>query len=145
MDGSLKETDGFFENKLIEKMKSYFGKFAIMSSNPNIIKNIISFKSNISCGLVTGHFNKKNWPLISEDYRKKLLDLYYVEELDVSFISNNISTLNYELKKNMKKKERKILSWTIKNFKEENVALKYASNITFEGYYPQKKKINFHE
>ena len=145
LDGSLKETDGIFEKQLIEKMKSYSGKFAIMSSNPNVIKKIINFKSNISCGLVTGHFDKKNWPLISEDYRKKLLDFYYVEELGVSFISNNISTLNNNLKRVMKKKERKILSWTIKNFQEEKVALKYASNITFEGYFPKDRKMIFHE
>ncbi len=143
LDGYLKKTDGFFEKKLVKKMKSYFGKFAIMSSNPYIIKTIIDLNSNISCGLVTGHFNKKNWPLISESYRKKLLDFYYVEELNVSFISNNISTLNNDLKKNMKKKEIEILSWTVKSFQEEKIALKYSSNITFEGFFPKEKKNDF--
>ena len=137
-DGKLSDTCGTLEKNFVNEIKNFSGRFAIMSSNPHIIRNIMKLQNYIPCGLVTGHFFKKNWPYVTNEYRKKLINLFFVEDLGVSFISNNIKTLNVALKMNRKLIEKKILCWTVRSPSDEAKALKLCSNITFEGFFPLK-------
>ena len=141
-DEKLLRSCGSLEEKIAFEIKKFSGNFAIMSSNPFIIKNIMKLLNQIPCGLVTGHF-KENWPEISDDYRESLINLFFVEDLGVSFISNNIYSLNDISKMKKRLVEKKVICWTVRNSLEEIEATKFCSNITFEGFLPFRKfKLN---
>lgn len=121
---------GLLEEKLMENLRNYNGKFAIQSFNPFSVK---WFKDNypdiirgqLVCKFKNGKMNKI----------KKLLlkNMFFNFITKPDFISYNTEDLNYE--EAIKIKKRKfLLGWTVRSKEKYDELIKYYDNLICEEF-----------
>lgn len=121
---------GLLEEKLMENLKNYNGKFAIQSFNPFSVK---WFKDNypdiirgqLVCKFKNGKMNKI----------KKLLlkNMFFNFITKPDFISYCIEDLSYEEVIKIKRKKF-LLGWTVRRKKEYDELIKYYDNLICEKF-----------
>ena len=126
---------GRMENAVALILKQYNGPVAVMSFNPQSIKLLGIKLPNVPRGLVTEKFDQKDWPHLSKNLLARLRNLSAVNTIAASFISHEHSNLGSRHLDQIPK-ATKILSWTIRNTLELNLALSRSINVTFEGFLP---------
>ena len=114
------------EQKIIEELENYKGKFAIQSFNPKIIKNFSKLKPNYTLGILT---TREISPTVPKLIRFMMLHFWFKYYVKTDFLSVRVEDLivNYKYYKNSK-----IITWTVKNNLDLELASKYALNIIFE-------------
>ncbi len=135
-DGAMGANTGSLEQAVAEDLLGYNGPVAVMSFNPHAVESFQQFAPAIPVGLTTAAFEKEHWEWVPANRRQELSTLCDAERLDVSFISHDQSALASEPVARLKDKGLPVLTWTIRNNKEEAVARNIADNVTFEGYIP---------
>lgn len=121
-----------YVDKVIERLKSYKGDFAIQSFNPLFIKRVKKLAPEFLRGILGTKTYSKGLPFIKRQVIKNML-LNFVIKPD--FISYSFEDL--PLKKR-KIKNIPIISWTITSQKDYKRVKPYAKNIIFENFIPKK-------
>lgn len=134
-DGALGPNVGPLERSVAQALSGYQGPIAVMSFNPDSIKQMKALAPHLPRGLVTESFQSEEWG-IPADVRNDLLGISEFEAAGCSFISHDHTDLNRDRVLELKSKSANILCWTITNEAEEARARKIAENITFEKYLP---------
>lgn len=130
--GELGPKLGGFINDIISTLKLYNGIFAIMSFNPHVISHLRQQWPGACLGLTTDNFSHHEWENVPRDRVNRLNKLSEVDGLEIDFISHNWLFFNSVKHINLPK-----ICWTIRNQEQADTALKFADNITFEGYMPK--------
>ena len=135
-DGSLGPAVGALERRVCDLVKTYDGPAALMSFNPNAVRQCRGFAPDIPRGLVTDPFTKTDWPMVPAQRREKLATLRDIDPVEACFISHNARDLHSPAVARMKARGLAILTWTIRSAAQEAQARQIVDNVTFEGYTP---------
>ncbi len=126
---------GNLEQKLLDGLKDYQGKFAIQSFNPYSVKWFKINAPHILRGQLSGSFDNENLAF----YKKFLLtNLLLNFESRPGFIAYEIKELPKGIVKRLSGRGLYVLGWTAKNEEEYKYALKYCDNVIFEGFKLQR-------
>ncbi len=121
-----------YVDKVIERLKSYKGDFAIQSFNPLFIKRVKKLAPEFLRGILGTKTYLKGLPFIKKKIVQNMLFNFLVKP---DFISYSFEDL--PLKKR-KAKNIPIISWTITSQKDYERVKPYAKNIIFENFIPKK-------
>ncbi len=121
-----------YVDKVIERLKSYKGDFAIQSFNPLYVKRVKKLAPEFLRGILGTKTYSKGLPFIKRQVIKNML-LNFVIKPD--FISYSFEDL--PLKKS-KIKNIPVITWTITNEKDYKIVKPYAKNVIFENFIPNK-------
>ncbi len=138
---SMKGVSGEEVARAISKdFESYEGEYAVQSFNPLYVKAYRKLHPEILCGVLsTQQFTKKDFEG-DKLWRFKALIMRRMS-LNFTVKPDFISYRNEDYPTPQTQKFKKIkLAWTVRSQEEELHARKYAHNIIFEGYFPQKKQ-----
>lgn len=121
---------GLLEEKLMENLRDYNGKFAIQSFNPSSIKWFKDNYPDIIRGQLVSKFKNEKMNRI-----KKLLlkNMFFNFITKPDFISYNIEDLSHEEVIKIKKK-RFILGWTVRSKEKYEELIKYYDNLICEEF-----------
>ena len=114
------------EEKVLNELKDYKGKFAIQSFNPFIIKNITKLNPDITVGVLS---TREYIPTISKFSNAFLKNMWYRFLVKFDFLSIRIEDLAFY--KN-KYKKYNVITWTVNSEEKLKIAEKFAKNIIFE-------------
>lgn len=116
-------------NKLIERLKSYSGEFAIQSFNPLYINKVKKLAPSFIRGILCN-------PL---DLSKNRLHRFIVRKMPLNFlIKPHFISAHYKSipLKNKSAKRLPVIAWTVTDKDLANTLLKNANNIIFEKFVP---------
>ncbi len=122
-----------YVDKVIERLNSYKGEFAIQSFNPMYIKRVKKLAPFFIRGILGTKTYSKGLPFIKRQVVKYML-LNSIIKPD--FISYSFEDL--PLKK-CKTKRLPVITWTITNEKDYKRVKPFAKNIIFENFIPKKQ------
>ena len=123
---------GKLESQVLEQLKNYPGKFAIMSFNPYVLKWFKDNAPNILRGQLSSFFKNENLSFIKRIFLKKMV-LNKISE--PNFIAYNAQNLPNRFVR--KYNSIPLLAWTIRSQEEYMRVVKYCDNIIFEGFTPK--------
>jgi glycerophosphoryl diester phosphodiesterase len=115
--------------KTIEQLKDYTGLFALQSFNPFYVIKFKKFMPNAIRGILATNVAEGQNFITSYLLRHFFFNIFSKPD----FISFNIENLPYPP---AKRKNCRLISWTIRNEKDLIKARKYAENIIFENILP---------
>ncbi len=125
-----------FVDKVINRLKSYKGEFAIQSFNPLYIKRVKKLAPFFLRGILGTKTYSKHLRFIKR-FIVKNMNLNFLIKPD--FISYSFEDL--PLKKR-KTKNIPVITWTITSEKDYQKIKPFAKNIIFENFIPTKQKKN---
>lgn len=134
-DGALGSDVGRLEAAVCRAITGYEGDLAVMSFNPNSMREMKRLCPDVPRGLVTDTFDKKNWP-VPVPTLERLREIPDYDHVEASFISHMAADLERPRVTDLKNDGATILCWTITTPEQARAALAIADNITFEGYDP---------
>lgn len=127
-----------FLKKVAEELKDYRGTYALQSFHPAYVKGCKKLFPQIPCGiLATAHPKKADlgggafWKLKAHLVKHMSLNFWSKPDF-ISFLFCDYPTKETEKFKGAK------LAWTVRTPQEEAYARKYADNVIFEGFLPEK-------
>ena len=126
------QPDKTYVDKVVERLKSYKGEFAIQSFNPLYIKRVKKLAPFFLRGILGTKTHSKNLPFIKRQVIKNMLLSFLIKP---DFISYSFEDL--PLKK-CKAKRLPVITWTITNENDYKRIKPYAKNIIFENFIPKK-------
>ncbi|RED11947.1 glycerophosphodiester phosphodiesterase family protein [Pontivivens insulae] len=135
-DGTLGPAVGALEQRVCALVNTYTGPVALMSFNPNSVRQCRGHAPDIPRGLVTDPFTKEDWPMVPAPRRAKLAQMPDLDPVGATFISHNRSDLDSAAVARAKARGLSILTWTIRSAEQEAEARQIVDNVTFEGYAP---------
>ena len=121
-----------YVDKVINRLKSYKGEFAIQSFNPLYIKRVKKLAPRFIRGILGTKTHSKHLPFIKRKIVKNMLLNFLIKP---DFISYSFEDL--PLKK-CKVKKLPVITWTITSEKDYQQIKPYAKNIIFEHFIPNK-------
>ena len=125
-----------FVDKVIKRLKSYNGEFAIQSFNPLYIKRVKKLAPCFIRGILGSKTYSKGLSFIRRKTVQNMLLNFLIKP---DFISYSFEDL--PLKK-CKTKRLPVIAWTITSEKDYKKVKPYAKNIIFENFIPTKQKKN---
>ncbi|TDT73761.1 glycerophosphoryl diester phosphodiesterase [Litoreibacter halocynthiae] len=135
-DGSMGPNIGPLERAVADALSTYQGDAAVMSFNPHSTKMMSELSPNRPRGLVTSAYKPSDWAPLSTKVCDHLREIPDYEWSTASFISHEAPDLTRPRVAELKSQGAQILCWTIKSQAQADEALKFAQNITFEGFIP---------
>ena len=126
------QPDKNYVDKVIERLKSYKGEFAIQSFNPKYIKRVKELAPEFCRGILATKTHGKHLPFIQ---RFVVKNMSFNRPIKPDFISYSFEDL--PLKKR-KTKDIPVIAWTITNTQDYQKIKPFAKNIIFEKFIPQE-------
>ncbi len=126
------QPNGEYVDKVINRLKSYKGEFAIQSFNPLYIKRVKELAPEFIRGILGTKTHGSHLPFIKRFVIKNMSFNFLIKP---DFISYSFEDL--PLKK-CKTKKLPVISWTITNDKEYQKVAPFVKNIIFENFIPIK-------
>ena len=120
---------GVLEQKLMEILNNYKGRYAIQSFNPFSIYWIKKRFPNVLVGQLSSNFKNSNLSIIKKLVLKKMLLNFLIKP---DFISYNIDSLPNRRVKKFRDQGIPVLSWTIRTQEQLIKAKKFSDNFIFE-------------
>ncbi len=121
-----------YVDKVINRLKSYKGEFAIQSFNPLYIKRVKKLAPFVLRGILSTKTYSKGLPFIKKLTVENMLLNFLIKP---DFISYSFEDLPLKKKKT---KNIPIITWTITSEKDHQKIKPYAKNIIFEHFIPKK-------
>ena len=121
-------------------LRNYKGKFAVESFNPIVLEWYKVNASYVVRGQLSGNYKKF-------EGKTNVIERFILTNMLLNFLSKP-NFIAYELNSlpnarvsSLRKKGMIVITWTIKNEKDEEKAYKYSDNIIFDGFRPKIKNI----
>ncbi len=127
------QPDDSYVEKVVERLKSYKGEFAIQSFNPKYINKVRKLAPQFIRGILATEIPWDN-PLFTRWVLKKMPFNFHIKPDFISYSQSGFPL------KNRKTKNKVVLAWTITSQEEEKNAYQYADNIIYENFVPEKYK-----
>ncbi len=118
-------------DKVVERLKSYKGEFAIQSFNPLYIKRVKKLAPEFIRGILADTFNLDKSRLVRFIVRKMPLNCMCKPD----FISMNYKSLPLKIRK---VKNRPLIAWTVTSQDTADKIKPYCQNIIFENFIPKE-------
>ena len=122
----------FYVDKVVERLKSYKGEFAIQSFNPLYIKRVKKLAPLFLRGILGTKTHSKGLPFIKRKIVSNMLLNFLIKP---DFISYSFEDLPL---KNCKTKNLPVITWTITSQDIADKVKPLAKNIIFEHFIPTK-------
>lgn len=120
---------GPLEEELVKILDNYKGKFAVQSFNPFAVKWFKKNRPNYIRGLLSCGFDYNKFNFIK---RVVLRKLWLLNWADPHFVSYEITDLTKKKAEKVKKKNIKLLAWTVDSEKKHQKALELCDGEIFE-------------
>lgn len=135
-DGAMGPKVGPLERAVANALSGYVGDVAVMSFNPHTVAAFAKAAPDVPRGLVARHFDESNSPTLPHATRLRLRDAPDFDAVGAQFLSYDADYLTNAAVMALKARGVPVICWTVRSAKAETDALKFADNITFEGYLP---------
>lgn len=120
---------GPLEKELVKILDKYDGNFAVQSFNPFSLRWFKKNRPKYIRGLLSCGFDSDKYNFIK---RVVLRRLWLLNVASPNFVSYEISDLNDEKVQKIKKRNIKLIAWTIDNKEKYDKAIKLCDGIIFE-------------
>lgn len=127
---------GSLEKKVWEILEKYNGEYAVMSFNPYSLEWFKKHAPKVMRGQLSSNFKGEKLALLKKFTLSRMIFNKLVSE--PHFIAYKYEALPNRFVRRYK--NLPLLAWTIRNEKDENIALSLCDNIIFENYIPKEKK-----
>ena len=131
---------GELETKFMEIMKTYKGKYAIQSFNPNVLYWFKRNYPNILRGQLSYKYKKAKMASIKRFILSNMLLNYLTKPNFVSYKYNELSVSKIN---HYKKKKVHVIGWTITNEREFKHYKQYYDNLICENIFEKKYKLMY--
>lgn len=128
--------DGVLEGAVAHALETYTGPVAVMCFNPASVNAFGAVAPHIPRGFVTCSFTHPAWAPLGADRLAHLRAFGDFDTVGASFVSHNINDLSNDTVSALKARGVPVLCWTVTSDEDAAQAMKFADNITFEGYLP---------
>lgn len=127
-----------FIGKIAEALKTYGGQVAVQSFSPFYVKEFKSLRPDIPCGILA------TASAVKEDFggsafwrikARAIKNMSFNKKVKPDFISYHFKDYPQKSTENFHGLK---LAWTVRSPEDEAYARKYADNIIFENYIPEK-------
>ncbi|MBN1225208.1 MAG: glycerophosphodiester phosphodiesterase, partial [Candidatus Aminicenantes bacterium] len=125
---------GALEKALRERMRSYEGKYTVVSFNPFSLKWFKENAPDVIRGQLSSDFRGENLPFYTKFLLRNLF-LNFMSKPD--FILYDIRCLPYWAAARIKAGGKPVIGWTARSPEEHIHALRFCDNVIFEGYTPK--------
>lgn len=117
-------------------LKNYKGKFAVESFNPFVLEWYKRNAPNVIRGQLSGDYKKFEGKtnIVEQLVLTNMLLNFLTKPNFVAYELNSLPNMRVS---NLRKKGMKVITWTVKNEKDEKKAYKYSDNIIFDSYIPK--------
>ena len=122
---------GKLEKELVKILDKYDGKFAVQSFNPVAVKWFEKNRPNYIRGLLSGGFEQNRFNFIK---RIVLRRLWLLKWANPHFVAYEINDLTKKKAENIKKKNMKLLAWTVDTKTKHEKAMELCDGEIFEAY-----------
>ena len=120
-----------------KRLKSYKGKFAVESFNPIVLKWFKKNAKEVIRGQLSGDYKNYNNNLKKyENFVLEYMLLNFISKPD--FIAYELCALPNFRVSSLKRRGIPIITWTVKSQNDMEKAYKYADNIIFDSFIPNK-------
>lgn len=120
-------------HELLKLRKNYNGRIAFKSFNHDYMDRLKIYAPELYCGKV---FSSTNFDSTVSQQMSLIYDKKYFTYDKMDFLSVSWNELNKSYVKKFKKKNKKIICWTVKNKNLAKLALKLCDGVMFENFNP---------
>lgn len=133
--------DHRLEQAVSAALTPYSGPVATMSFDPAAMRAMRHFAPQLPRGLVADRFAAKDWPAIPVYYRMALRHLVTASYIVPDFIAYDVSALPANAPLLLKHAfGLPLLTWTVRTKSQLETARRWADQIIFEGFDPDKQQ-----
>ena len=126
------QPDKTYVDKVVERLKTYNGEFAIQSFNPLYIKRVKKLAPEFIRGILATKTHSKHLPFIKRQIVKNMLLNFIIKPDFISYSFEDLPLRKSKLKKTP------LISWTITSQVDYEKVKPFVKNIIFEHFIPNK-------
>ena len=126
------QPDKTYVDKVVERLKSYKGEFAIQSFNPLYIKRVKELAPEFIRGILATKTHSKELPFIKRMVIKNMLLNFLIKPDFISYSFEDLPLPKRKVKKTT------LISWTLKSQEDYEKIKPFVKNIIFEHFIPKK-------
>lgn len=120
--------------RAIEGLKDYQGDYCLMSFDPDMVQEVRRLSPSTIRGIVAERAFDPYYHHLSPERLRELRTFGHLGRTDPDFVSFYYDELPFAPVEIMRAMGRPIITWTIRNPEQEQVARRFSDQITFEGY-----------
>ncbi len=126
------QPDKTYVDRVVERLKSYKGEFAIQSFNPLYIKRVKKLAPNFIRGILGTKTHSKELPFIKRKIVSNMLLNFLIKPDFISYSFEDLPLKKHKIKK------LPVITWTITDCECAKKVKPFAKNIIFEHFVPTK-------
>lgn len=138
-DRGLGPEIGPLQDRVAALLARYRGPVAVMSFNPETVARFGAVAPDLPRGVTSCDFNEADWPGVAQKRRDRLAAIADFDAVGACFVSHDHRDLASPAIAALKAREVPVLCWTIRSAEAEAAARRFADNVTFEGYLPDRE------
>lgn len=130
--------DRRLERQIAETLGDYSGPAAVMSFDPASMRAMRYLLPHVPRGVLADRFRQEDWPEIPAGYRLALRSLVAASYTAPSFIAYDVKALPASAPLMLKHVfDLPLLTWTVRTADDRAIAMRWASQMIFEGFDPR--------
>jgi glycerophosphoryl diester phosphodiesterase len=123
--------------RTIDVLESYRGPVALMSFDPALVEFLRDKASSLPRGIVAQrHYSHPEWDVLSHTQKRSMSWLLHVPRSRPQFVAYSVRDLPAIPPLAARMMGLPVLTWTVRNADDRNVAARWADQIIFEGWRP---------
>jgi glycerophosphoryl diester phosphodiesterase len=123
--------------RAIDVLESYRGPVALMSFDPALVEFLRYKASSLPRGIVAQrHYSHPEWDVLSHTQKRSMSWLLHVPRSRPQFVAYSVRDLPAIPPLVARMMGLPVLTWTVRNADDRNVAARWADQIIFEGWRP---------
>jgi glycerophosphoryl diester phosphodiesterase len=120
--------------RALELLEGYKGQYCLMSFDPDLIAAVARHSPQTIRGITADRFVHPEYDPLPPELRANLRKFKHLKSTRPHFVSFYYKQLPYAPVQKLRNAGMPIITWTIKNKKQEAFALQHSDQVTFEGY-----------
>jgi glycerophosphoryl diester phosphodiesterase len=121
--------------RALENLRSYKGPYALMSFDPGAVALLAEVSPHTVRGMTADRGVDDYYKMLPIPRRLELQRFSHVQKTRPHFVSFNFKDLPFAPVQGVRAMGFPVITWTIKNKKDETLARRYSDQVTFEGYH----------
>jgi glycerophosphoryl diester phosphodiesterase len=131
------DADTRLAERAIDVLASYKGPVALMSFDPALVEFLRYKASGLPRGIVAErHYTHREWDALSRIQKRSMALLLHVPRSRPQFLAYSVKDLPAMPPLVARTLGLPLLTWTVRNRDDRNVAARWADQIIFEGWRP---------
>ncbi len=128
--------DDRLPRRAVEVLNRYEGPFALMSFDPDMVEQVRELAPQMARGIVADRVSDTYWSRLSLARRLELRNMGHLAHTRPHFLSYDVAGLPSPASRLFHEAGLPVICWTVRDEATRARALRWADQITFEGFYP---------